>query len=403
MILPKLGLTMDEGRIVAWRKREGDRVRQGEILFEVETDKATMEVEAPAAGTLRRILVAADASAPVASVIALITTTADEPLPADVPTSGSPAPAAPKPSQRAGAQPSAGLGAPGARGPSVPPSLGSSSMSSSPPDGERVRSSPAARKRAQELGVDIARVAGTGPGGRVTLEDVEGAAQAAPGPSGSADGEHREPLSRMRKAIAERMSRSWREAPQFSVSRDVDMTSANAARKKAGASYTDAIVAAAAKALAAHPRFRARFDGGTLVREDGVHVGIAVAVEDGLLVPVVRDADRKDLAALAKERERLEQHAHAGKLTAEELTGGVFSVSNLGTLGVDRFTAIVNPPEAAILAVGRVSDRVIAQAGQAVVRPVATLTLSVDHRVADGAAAARFLDDIAKALEAGVP
>ncbi|TME96963.1 MAG: 2-oxo acid dehydrogenase subunit E2 [Chloroflexi bacterium] len=393
---------MDEGRIVAWRKREGDRVRQGEILFEVETDKATMEVEAPAAGTLRRILVAADASAPVASVIALITTTADEPLPADVPTSGSPAPAAPKPSQRAGAQPSAGLGAPGARGPSVPPSLGSSSMSSSPPDGERVRSSPAARKRAQELGVDIARVAGTGPGGRVTLEDVEGA-KAAPLPSAAADGEHREPLSRMRKAIAERMSRSWREAPQFSVSRDVDMTSANAARKKAGASYTDAIVAAAAKALAAHPRFRARFDGGTLVREDGVHVGIAVAVEDGLLVPVVRDADRKDLAALAKERERLEQHAHAGKLTAEELTGGVFSVSNLGTLGVDRFTAIVNPPEAAILAVGRVSDRVIAQAGQAVVRPVATLTLSVDHRVADGAAAARFLDDIAKALEAGVP
>jgi len=392
---------MDEGRIVAWRKREGDRVRQGEILFEVETDKATMEVEAPVAGTLRRILVAADASAPVASVIALITTMADEPLPADVPTSGSPAPAAPKPSQRAGAQPSAGLGAPGARGPSVPPSLGSS-LSSSPSEGERVRSSPAARKRAQELGVDIARVTGTGPGGRVTLEDVEGA-KVAPLPSAAADGEHREPLSRMRKAIAERMSRSWREAPQFSVSRDVDMTSANAARKKAGASYTDAIVAAAAKALAAHPRFRARFDGGTLVREDGVHVGIAVAVEDGLLVPVVRDADRKDLAALAKERERLEQHAHAGKLTAEELTGGVFSVSNLGTMGVDRFTAIVNPPEAAILAVGRVSDRVIAQAGQAVVRPVATLTLSVDHRVADGAAAARFLDDIAKALEAGVP
>ena len=329
---------MDEGRIVAWRKREGDRVRQGEILFEVETDKATMEVEAPAAGTLRRILVAADASAPVASVIALITTMADEPLPADVPTSGSPAPAAPKPSQRAGAQPSAGLGAPGARGPSAPEPL--ADVPSSPSDGERVRSSPAARKRAQELGVDIARVTGTGPGGRVTLEDVEGA-KAAPLPSAAADGEHREPLSRMRKAIAERMSRSWREAPQFSVSRDVDMTSANAARKKAGASYTDAIVAAAAKALAAHPRFRARFDGGTLVREDGVHVGIAVAVEDGLLVPVVRDADRKDLAALAKERERLEQHAHAGKLTAEELTGGVFSVSNLGTMGVDRFTAIL--------------------------------------------------------------
>src|SRR5439155_918597 len=200
---------------------------------------------------------------------------------------GSPAAQPPKPSLRGGI-PASGGGDPSAaredaRAPSEPgvrasseaEPLGSSSLSSSPSEGERVRSSPAARKRAQELGVD----------------------------------------------------------------------------------------------------------GGTLVREDGVHVGIAVAVEDGLLVPVVRDADRKDLAALAKERERLEQHAHAGKLTAEELTGGVFSVSNLGTMGVDRFTAIVNPPEAAILAVGRVSDRVIAQAGQAVVRPVATLTLSVDHQV----------------------
>jgi pyruvate dehydrogenase E2 component (dihydrolipoamide acetyltransferase) len=270
-------------------------------------------------------------------------------------------------------------------------------------DGDRTRSSPAARKRAQELRVDITTIAGSGPGGRVTLEDVEAAGSSEPVGTAAADrnGERREPLSRMRKAIAERMSRSWREAPQFSVSRDVDMTAANEARKRAGASYTDAIVAAAAKALAAHPRFRARFDGDTLVSGDGVHVGIAVAVTDGLLVPVVRDADRKDLAGLARERERLEQHAHAGKLTAAEMTGGIFSVSNLGTMGVDRFTAIVNPPEAAILAIGRVSDQVVARDGQPVVRPVATLTLSVDHRVADGAAAALFLDDIASALEEG--
>jgi len=370
---------MDEGRIVAWRKREGERVEQGEILFEVETDKATMEVESPAAGTLRRILVAADATAPVTTVIALITTSPDEPLPADA--AGPAAIAAPAP--RA--------------------SLASPSLSSSPSDGERVRSSPAARKRAQELGVDITAVGGSGPGGRVTLEDVEAAATSKSVPSLAAaqDGERREPLSRMRRAIAERMSRSWREAPQFSVSRDVDMTAANAARKSAGASYTDAIVAAAAKAIAAHPRFRARFEGDTLVSGDGVHIGIAVAVTDGLLVPVVRDADKKDLAGLARERERLERHAHAGKLTSAEMTGGVFSVSNLGTMGVDRFTAIVNPPEAAILAIGRVSDQVVARDGQPVVRPIAALTLSVDHRVADGAAAARFLDDIAKALEEG--
>lgn len=391
VILPKLGLTMDEGRIVAWRKREGDRVTQGEILFEVETDKATMEVEAPAGGVLRRILVNADATAPVASLIAFISDTPDEALP-DATADAWRATPPPTPPEAAVTHP--------------PEPAASASA-----EPERVRSSPAARKRAQELGVEIGLVRGSGPDGRVTLEDVEAASSgAAPAPSSPTaparprvsegqDGERREPLSRMRRAIADRMSRSWREAPQFSVSRDVDMTSANVARKKAGASYTDVIVAAAAKALARHPRLRARFDGDALASTDGVHIGIAVAVEDGLLVPVLRDADKKDLATLAMERERLEQHAHAGKLTADEMTGGVFSVSNLGTLGVDRFTAIVNPPEAAILAVGRVSDRVVAQGGEATVRPVATLTLSVDHRVADGAAAARFLDDIAKVLE----
>jgi pyruvate dehydrogenase E2 component (dihydrolipoamide acetyltransferase) len=205
----------------------------------------------------------------------------------------------------------------------------------------------------------------------------------------------------MRKAIATAMSRSSSEAPQFSIERDVDMSQANTARKAAGASYTDVVVSAAAKALAAHPRLRSRFDGDAIVERTGAHIGLAVAVTDGLLVPVIHDADTKDLAALAKERERLEEGARVARLGADALTGAMLSVSNLGSLGVDRFTALVNPPEAAILAMGRVRDRVVARDGKAEIRPVVTLTLSVDHRVADGADAARFLDDVAKRIEAG--
>ena len=203
----------------------------------------------------------------------------------------------------------------------------------------------------------------------------------------------------MRRAIAERMTKSVREQPQFSISRDVDMTAANEKRKAAGASYTDAIVAAAAKALRDHPRLRSRLEGGELVTSDAANVGLAIALEDGLLVAVIRDADRKDLRELAAERERLEGHARAGKLAEHELTGSVLTVSNLGTMGVDRFTAIVNPPEAAILAVGRVSDRVVAKDGLPTVRPIATLTLSVDHRVADGATAARYLSAVSERIE----
>ncbi len=378
---------MDEGRIVAWHKREGDAVAAGDILFEVETDKATMEVESPTAGTLRKILYPADATAPVATVIALITETADEDI-AESAVGAQP----PKPSLRDEDPPASGR-APVARGPSEVEPLSPSS------DEGRVRSSPAARKRAQELGVDIGSVTGSGPGGRVTLEDVDAAAELSKSSPTTLSKEKREPLSRMRRAIAERMTKSVREQPQFSISRDVDMTSANEERKAAGASYTDVIVAAAAKTLRDHPRLRARIEGGELVTSDATNIGVAIALEDGLLVAVLRDADRKNLRELAAERERLEEHAHAGKLAEHELTGSVLTVSNLGTMGIDRFVAIVNPPEAAILAVGRVADRVVAKDGVPAVRPIASLTLSVDHRVADGATAARYLAAVAERLE----
>jgi pyruvate dehydrogenase E2 component (dihydrolipoamide acetyltransferase) len=380
---------MDEGRIVAWHKRVGDPVAAGDVLFEVETDKATMEVESPTTGTLRRILFPADATAPVATVIALITETADEVIADDALVGAG----LPKPSLRDEDPPASGR-APVARGPSEVQPLPSST------DGDRVRSSPAARKRAQELGVDISRISGSGPGGRVTLEDVEAASTSKASPPASSK-EKREPLTRMRRAIAERMTKSVREQPQFSISRDVDMAAANEKRKAAGASYTDAIVAACAKALRDHPRLRSRYEDEALVTSDEINVGIAVALPDGLIVPVVRHADRLGLGELARAREELERAAQAGKLHADALTAGVITVSNLGTMGIDRFTAIVNPPEAAILAVGRVADRAVAKDGVVAVRPIATLTLSVDHRVADGATAARYLSAIAERLERG--
>jgi len=379
VILPKLGLTMDEGRLIAWHKKEGDRVEKGEVLFEVETDKANMEIEAPVSGIVRRILLRADATAPVTTLIALIADTADEPLPAVAEV----------------AAPVAATAAPVAA--SVPTSAAPSA------DGDRVRSSPAARKRAQELGIDMNAVRGTGPGGRINIEDVEAAA-AAPAArlaasAGNGTPERREPLTRMRRAVAEAMTRSVRDAPQFSISRDVDMTAADAKRTAAGVSYTDVIVSAAATALRAHPRLRSRFDGDAVVVSEKIDVGLAVALDAGLIVPVLRDADRKDLAALKTEREALEAAVRSGHARADAFGGAAITVSNLGTLGVDRFTAIVNPPEASILAVGRVADRVVAVSGAPAVRPMVSLTLTVDHRVADGADAARYLSDVAKALE----
>ena len=385
VILPKLGLTMDEGKLVAWLKKEGDRVEAGEVLFEVETDKATMEVESPVAGYVRKLLAAAGETVPVTQVIALISETADEPVTADQP---------PRP-------------------PVV-----------SEPEDERIVASPAARKRAQELGVDLARVS-PARGGRISVEDVEavhaaegsaaipvaapageiatpvapGAGPVAPAAAAAAVGA---PLSRMRRAIAERMTQSFRDIPQYSVSSDVDMTAAKADRTAAGVSYSDVLISAVARTLRDHPRLAMRYDPEGLIPADGIHIGIAVALDDGLLVPVLRDADTKELAVISRERAALQEGARAGKLPVDALVGAVFTISNLGQQGVDRFTAIVNPPEAAILAVGRVRDLVVARDGAVVVAPVVTLTLSVDHRVADGAQAAAFLADLAGRLESGM-
>lgn len=388
VILPKLGLTMDEGMLVAWLKKEGDRIETGEILFEVETDKATMEVESPVAGYVRKLLVAAGETVPVTQVVALITTTADEPVAVPLTL------AAPE--------------RPIAEAAPVPLPVPSRTANG------RVVASPAARKRALELGVDLARVRAA-KGGRVSVEDVEtahrsesssgvsGSAPVAPGAGAGLQGPAavRPPLSRMRRAIVERMTHSFRDVPQFSVSSDIDMTAANAARTAAGVSYADVLISAVARTLRDHPRLVSRYDPDGLIPADGIHLGIAVALEEGLLVPVLRDADTKEVALISRERAALQEWARAGKLPVDALVGAVFTISNLGQHGVDRFTAIVNPPESAILAVGRVRDMVVARDGKIVVAPVVTLTLSVDHRVTDGAQAAAFLADLASRLTSG--
>jgi len=394
VILPKLGLTMDAGRLVAWLKQEGDHIEAGEILFEVETDKSTMEVESPVSGYVRVLLAAAGDDVPVAQVIALIATTADEPV--EVPD----VVAAPPAATPAAAPASAASDKAAAPASAAPASAAAET-------GERVVASPAARKRAQELGVDLAAVRPS-KGGRISVEDVEAArasdpsgARGAAAGSAEATGAARVPLSRMRRAIAERMTQAFRDVPQFSISRDVDMTAANTVRTAAGVSYADILISLTARTLRDHPRLAMRYEPDGLVPARGIHIGIAVTLDDGLLVPVLRDADTKELGAISRERAALQDGARAGKLPAESLTGAVFSISNLGQQGVDRFTAIVNPPEAAILAVGRVRDQVTAQGGAAVIRPIVTLTLSVDHRVADGAPAAAFLADLAGRLEGG--
>jgi pyruvate dehydrogenase E2 component (dihydrolipoyllysine-residue acetyltransferase) len=397
VILPKLGLTMDEGRLVGWLKQEGDRVEAGEILFEVETDKATMEVEAPVGGYVRRLLAAAGEEIPVTQVIALLSTTADEPI-ADEPALAAPA-AAPMP-----AEPSTAA-APGVS-PQAAPRSGSSAATG------RIIASPAARKRAAELGVDLETVHTTGD--RISVDDVEAAHAAAAGASsgptapavagaGSSAAAPRVPLSRMRRAIAERMTLSFRDVPQFSVARDVDMTAAGVTRTAAGVSYADVLIWAVARTLVDHEALTTHYDPEGLVPGDGIHVGIAVALDDGLLVPVLRDADTKDLPTISRERAVLQDGARAGKLPLEALSGAVITISNLGQHGVDHFTALINPPEAAILAVGRIRDQVIARDGAPVIAPIVSLTLSVDHRVVDGAVAARFLADLADLLEGGLP
>lgn len=392
--MPKLGLTMEEGGVQHWRKAVGAQIDQGEPLVDVETDKTTIEVEAPASGFLRQILVSEGTSGvPVGTPLALITTTADEAI-AEHGLS-SQAPVAPR------ADP-------------VAPAASSERERAS------VRASPAARRRARELNVDLSCVLGTGPSGMIAVEDVEkaalGTAAPASAPSG-ATAPAKVPLNNMRRAIARAMALSHRTAPVFVLRRKARVAALLEIFRKRKAEFgtsggpnltiTDLLLHASAAALVKHPQINASFVGDPddldahIVVHPAIHLGLAVATDAGLVVPVIRDAGSLSLKELALRRQQVVERARAGRLKAEELSGSTFSISNLGGMGVDSFTAMINPPEAAILAVGRTIEELIVADGKMSIAPTMELSLTADHRVVDGAQGAAFLVDLVELLEQG--
>jgi pyruvate dehydrogenase E2 component (dihydrolipoamide acetyltransferase) len=440
--MPKLSEAMESGKIIKWLKKEGDPIQSGDILAEVETDKADVEMEAFGNGILRKILVAAGEKATVGTLIGVIADANDDiagivgqATPAPPPTAAAPAtsseesrrPAAvpphprredhaersPSPSRgpEAPAQPVAPAPAAGRPQPAPAPAVGASGDG-----GRRVKASPLARKIAAQSGVDLKLVQGSGPGGRIVRRDVE-AAGSAPAATASAAAPQRaapQPgvefedvaLTSMRAAIAKRMPLSKAPVPHFYVTSEIAMDAAWALREQLNGlegqpkiSVNDLVVRACALALLEHPGINASFQGESIRVFHRVHMGIAVALEDGLITPVLRDAHAKSLAQIAGESRDLAERARQRKLRTQELSGATFSVSNLGMFDVADFSAIINPPEGAILAVGSVRKvPVVTESGLGVGRRMA-VTLSCDHRVMDGAMGARFLQDVKRLLE----
>lgn len=374
IIMPKYGLQQDNGTVVEWRVKEGDHIDKGDILLDLETDKALFEYESPESGYVRKLVAQNGEEVPVLSVIAIITDEADEAI--EDPTPASTDTPTEETRQIADtAEPEPALEAPD----------------------QRIKRSPAARHRARELNIDLAAIAGTGPGGRIVLADVELAASAAPSST---------TLSRMRQAIGRTMAYSKSTIPHFYVATDIDMTDAEIWRKNLAEtdaiklSVTDLFVKAAADALTQYPALNASLDGDTaVIVHDTVDIGLAVGTDDGLVVPVIPNADRAFLTDLADERGQRVEDARQGKLRGD--ASATFTISNLGMYGVTSFTAIVNPPEAAILAVGAAIARVvpIGDPMTIAVRQIAEVTLSADHRLVDGVVAAQFLQALKQNIE----
>lgn len=401
-----LSPTMEEGQLVRWLKSEGDAVTNGDVLAEIETDKATMELVARGEGVLRRIFLQAGGTAPVGAVIGVIGGADEDISGVEGVTGGAAAPAA------EATEPVASV-------PPPPPAPAAAPASPAPaagqPEGGRVKASPLARRLADEMGVDLSHVSCSGPGGRVVKRDVEaarGAGASAPPPATGWAPDAAEfedvPTSQMRKTIARRLVTSIGPVPTFYLTVDVDMgrviearQSINAMLERSGTkvSINDIVLKAVAAALRQHPNCNAQWHDGFIRRFNAVHLGVAVAVEDGLITPIVRNADRKGIVQIGNEVRELAGRAREKKLTPEEYTGATFSVSNLGMFGIHEFTAIINPPEAGILAVGGVEDTPVAVDGQVVVRPRMRITMSCDHRVIDGAQGSRFLQTLKGMLE----
>ena len=423
--MPRLSDTMEEGRILKWLKQPGDRIEVGDIIAEVETDKADMEMEALDEGVLIEILVPEGGMVPVGGVMARLGA-ADEVVAAD---SAAPAPAAENglaetPSPEPTISPPVPTPAPKVR------ELREIRAQREPTPTEetgRLLASPVVRRMAQELRLDLSQVPGSGPGGRIVKRDLEAytAAQAPLDATAESQAEPqiepqpearvpagpptvtREPFSRMRATIAKRMSESMREAPHFYLTAEIDMSEAVRLRTALKASnrvtedvtYTHLLMKAAAIALARHPRLNASFGGDAREYQERINIGLAVSLDDGLLVPVLHDCDSLSLLEIAAQTTALVERARSGKPRAEDLTGGTFTISNLGMLPIDHFTAIINQPQGAILAVGAIKERPVVRDGQVTIASTMLVTLSCDHRILDGMTGGQFLQELKSLLE----
>jgi pyruvate dehydrogenase E2 component (dihydrolipoamide acetyltransferase) len=398
--MPALEMAQETGKLVSWKKKEGEQVKKGEMLLEVETDKAVVEIEASGDGVLSGVTAKEGDVVPVGQTIAWLLKPGEA-----VPTGG--------------AQMQSGRkmdSAPAAAAATATTAVAEPAAVAS------ARISPKARRLAREHGVDIAKLRGSGPGGEILADDILKAASASsaspaadtrPAPSTPPAARPAQPtgggpVTSIGRIMAERTTQSWTTVPHFFVSRDVDATTLNATREKlipsiershgVKVTHTDLMVAAVSRALRQHPRMNGSWANGSITINADVNVALAMAVEDAVVTAVIKNSDRIGLGDIAKQRKELSERARANKLQPADITGATFTISNLGMFSVDHFTAIIVPPQAGILAVGAIAERVVAANGMLGVKPMVTLTLSSDHRVVDGVRAAQFLNDVVVAL-----
>jgi pyruvate dehydrogenase E2 component (dihydrolipoamide acetyltransferase) len=398
VVMPALEMAQETGKLVAWKKKEGDAVRKGEPLLEVETDKAVVDVEAAADGILGGVTAQVGAVVPVGQTIAWLLKPGEAPPPAAGPVQTG------RTGVAAGQQPAA-----------AGPASSSPAATPAPVAAGPVRISPKARRLAKERGIDVGRLQGTGPDGEIVAADILAAAGAAPAAAPAPRPAARAPvaadigaLSSVGRLMAERTTQSWTSVPHFFVTREVDGSALVAAREKLGpdierrrgvkVTYTDLLAAVVGRVLRQHPRMNASWTGDAVRANAEVNVGLAMAVTDAVVVAVLPRTDTARLDDLAVRRRDLAERARAGRLQPADITGATFTISNLGMYHVDAFTAIIVPPQAGILAVGAMTDRVVPVPGGIGVRPMMSLTLSGDHRVVDGARGAAFLHDVVVAL-----
>jgi len=382
VVMPALEMAQENGKLLAWRKKEGERVTKGEPLLEVETDKAVVEVEAPGDGILAGITADVGAVVPVGQTIAWLVAPGEKPPEMAV------------------------TAAPAARASSSPEraSAAAAVQATEQRVGSAPQISPKARRLAKELGVDVSKIRGTGPDGTITSEDVQGFGNG----KGGAASAGMEALSQVARLMAERTAQSWTSVPHFFLVRDVDCGQLIAAQERfskemkksqsEAPTITDLLIALLAKVLAKHPRMNASWTGEEIRSNPEINISVAMAVKDGVVGAVIHKANTLQVGGISAQRRELTERARAGRLRPGDITGGTFTLSNLGMYKVDAFSAIITPPQAAVLAVGSISDRVVPVEGKPGIRPMMTMTLSSDHRVVDGTRAADFLSDLASVI-----